>query len=258
MASKFQKLQDKHVLVIGGTSGIGLAVAEGSLAAGARVTVSSSNPARVESAVQRLTASFPSGGPAIAGYACDLSRPTIEQDLEALFAQVGTIDHLVFTAGGELATHPVSELTYERLVAAGQVRFFAALLAAKVGSRYLNPGPFSSIVFSSGMLGQKPSPDVTAVAGFAAAMEGITRSLAVDLKPVRVNLVAPGVVDTEIWDRLVASTEIKKEIMEGYAKQFPTGRVATPEDVAEAYLWLLKDPSVTGTIVNSNSGGLLI
>lgn len=96
MASKYQKLHNKHVLVIGGTSGIGFSVAEGSLASGAStVTVSSSNQSRVDSTVQKLKASFPQA--TVAGHACDLSKPTVEQDLEALFKKVGKVDHIVYT-----------------------------------------------------------------------------------------------------------------------------------------------------------------
>lgn len=101
MASKYQKLQNKHVLVIGGTSGLGFAVAEAALASGAHVTVSSSNPSRVDSAVQKLKSSFPEV--AIAGHVCDLSKPTVEEDIEALFAKVGKVDHIVFT--GKASAH---------------------------------------------------------------------------------------------------------------------------------------------------------
>lgn len=257
MASKYQKLQNKHVLVIGGTSGIGFAVAEGSLASGARVTVSSSSPSRVESAVQKLTSSFPDS--TVAGHACDLSKPTVEQDLEALFSKVGSVDHIVYTAGDKLATMPVAEITYEKVLAAGHLRFFAPLLAAKVGSRYLSPGPYSSIVLTTGTVSQKPRPDWTAVAGYGSALHALTRNLALDLQPLRVNCVSPGAVETELWDTVApAGEEEKKKMFEAVAKSAPTGRLAKPEDVAEAYLFLMKDPNVTGSVIDTNSGALLV
>lgn len=257
MASKYQKLLNKRVLVIGGSSGIGFAVAEASLAAGASVTISSSNPTRVESAVQRLKSSFP--GSTIAGHACDLSKPTVETDLEALFAKVGTIDHLVYTAGDKLAMMPVAEITYEKLLAAGHVRFFAALLAAKVASRYLTPGPLSSITLTTGVVSQKPRPDWSAVAGFGSGLHALTRNLALDLKPVRVNLISPGAVETEMWDSVVSGDEkVKQETFDAVGKSSPTGRIGRPEDVAEAYLFVMKDANVTGTMVDSNSGSLLV
>lgn len=95
------------------------------------------------------------------------------------------------------------------------------------------------------------------VAGFATGLHGLTRNLALDLKPIRVNLVSPGVVETELWDSSF-DQESKKKYLKGIAENLPTGRVAQPADVAEAYLFLMKDPSVTGTVVDSNSGALLI
>jgi NAD(P)-dependent dehydrogenase (short-subunit alcohol dehydrogenase family) len=95
------------------------------------------------------------------------------------------------------------------------------------------------------------------VAGFASGLHGLTMNLALDLKPIRVNLVSPGVVETELWDSTF-DQETKKKHLAEFVKNIPTGRVAQPEDVAEAYLFLMKDPSVTGTVVDSNSGALLI
>lgn len=156
MASKYQKLLGKHVIVIGGTSGIGYGVAEASLASGAQVTVSSSSQPRVDATVEKLKADFPDQK--VAGYACDLSKPTVEQDLEALFSKAGKVDHIVYSAGDKLAAAPIQEITYEKIVAAGQLRFIAALLAAKVGSKYLTPGPYSSITLTTGSVSQKPRP----------------------------------------------------------------------------------------------------
>ncbi|KAJ0119179.1 short chain dehydrogenase [Diaporthe amygdali] len=247
MASKYQKLLNKRVLVIGGTSGIGFGVAEASLASGASVIVSSSNQSRVDAAVEKLKVDFPDSK--VAGYACDLSQPTVEQDIENLFSKVGEVDHIVYSAGDKLASAPVEEITYEKIIAAGQVRFIAALLAAKVGSKHLSPGPHSSITLTTGSWSM--------IAGFATGLHGLTRNLALDLKPIRVNLVSPGVVETELWDSSF-DQETKKKHLEGIAGTLPTGRVAQPADVAEAYLFLMKDPSVTGTVVDSNSGAFLI
>lgn len=97
------------------------------------------------------------------------------------------------------------------------------------------------------------------IAGYASGLHAMTRNLALDLKPIRVNLVSPGVVETELWDKVTSGdAQAKQAAFDGVVKSVPTGRVAQPEDVAEAYLFLMKDPSVTGTVVDSNSGALLI
>lgn len=263
MASKYQKLAGTHVFVIGGSSGIGFAVAEGALASGAaKVTISSSSPANVASAVQQLKQSFPHA--TIQGYACDLSKPTIEQDLTDLFAHLGDerVDHIVLSAGDKPVLGPLAELTYEKIILAGQVRFVAAALIAKVGSRYLaHPGtPRSSIIFTTGTSAYKPPPDWSIVAGYFGGVHGLIRGLAVDLKPFRVNVVCPGMVATDsFWDKFTeGNEEVKRAAFENGAKASLTGRVARVEDLAESYLYLMKDQGITGTVIDTNSGATLL
>ncbi|TVY13219.1 Short-chain dehydrogenase/reductase ATR9 [Lachnellula arida] len=251
---KYNKLAGKHVLVIGGTSGIGFAVAEGAIESNARVTISSSSSSKIEASLASLKNSYPSA--TVAGYPCDLSKPTVEADLEALFKQVGNVDHIVVTAGDKLYVAPLHEITYEGIVSAGQVRFVAPVLIAKVGSKYLNKGPESSIVLSTGAVSQRPTPNWSIVASYAAGLHGLTRNLALDLKPIRVNLVSPGAVDTELWKDF--SEEEKAGFFKEIAAKLPTGHVAKPEEVAESYLWLMKDSNATGVIADSNGGSLLV
>jgi len=234
-------------------AGIGFCVAEGSLESGASVTISSSSATRVEAALEALKVSYPSGK--VTGYACDLSKPTVESDIEALFEKTGKLDHIVFTAGDRLATIPLQEITFEKMLKAGQVRFFAALFVAKVGSRYLSPGPLSSITLTTGSVAEHPMPNWSAVASYASGLHGMTRNLAVDLKPIRVNLVSPGVVLTELWDHL--SEDARTTLIKRVDEKAFTGTIGKPEDVAEAYLWLMKDANVTGTVVASESGSKL-
>lgn len=169
-----------------------------------------------------LKKSYPSAK--VSGYSCDLSKPTVEQDLETLFKQIGKVDHIVFTAGDKLGTVPLHETTHETILQAGQVRFVAPLLVAKVGSKYLNPGPASSIVLTTGLVADRPIPNWSVVASYAAGLHGMTRNLAIDLKPIRVNLVSPGVVDTNLWRDM--SAEDKEGMMKNLAKRAPTAHIA--------------------------------
>ncbi|TVY87895.1 Short-chain dehydrogenase/reductase, partial [Lachnellula willkommii] len=221
---KYNKLAGKHVLVIGGTSAPKL-----------------KPPSRPSKLIPSAT---------VAGYPCDLSKPTVEANLEALFKQVGNVDHIVVTAGDKLYVAPLHEITYESIVSAGQIRFVAPVLIAKVGSKYLNKGPESSIVLSTGAVSQRPTPNWSIVASYAAGLHGLTRNLALDLKPIRVNLVSPGAVDTELWKDF--SEEEKRGFFKEIAAKVPTGHVAKPEEVAESYLWLMKDSNATGVIADSN------
>ena len=105
-------------------------------------------------------------------------------------------------------------------------------------------------------MAEHPNPNWSVVAGYAAGLHGLTRNLAVDLKPIRVNLVSPGVVQTQLWKDM--DNEMKDKMFKGLAERNPTGHVGTPEEVAEAYLWLMKDSNVTGRIAASDSGLLLL
>jgi NAD(P)-dependent dehydrogenase (short-subunit alcohol dehydrogenase family) len=218
------------------------------------VTISSSSSSRIEAAVGALKESYPFGK--IAGYACDLSKPTLEKDIEALFEKTGKLDHIVFTAGDKLASAPLQEITLEFIHCAGQIRFFAPLLVAKVGSRFLNAGPQSSIILTTGGVAEHPIADWSVVASYAAGLHGMTRNLALDLKPIRVNLVSPGAIDTELWRDL--SGDAKEKLYRGIREKALTGKIGQPEEVAEAYLWLMKDYNATGIVACSDSGTNLV
>ena len=198
--SRFDKLAEKHILLVGGTSGIGFAVAEAILASSstAQVTISSSSRSKINAKVRDLLSAFPNR--AVEGHVCDLATPDIESNIVSLFEKTGKVDHIIFSAGDAISRAGVYDLTLETIRAAGQVRFAAPLLVAKIGSRYLSPGPESSITFTGAMVGQRPMEGWTVVAGYAAGIEGFTRNLAVDLRPVRVNCVAAGPVLTELYD----------------------------------------------------------
>ncbi|KAI9695884.1 MAG: hypothetical protein M1836_006001 [Candelina mexicana] len=120
--------------------------------------------------------------------------------ITTLFSKVGKVDHAVFTAGDKLATILIADVTLESFQAAGTVRFFAPLLIAKHAPTYLTPGPESSIILTTGSVSLKPIPGWSVIASYAAALHGMIRNLALDLKPVRVNLVSPGAMGTSMWD----------------------------------------------------------
>ncbi|KAI9753066.1 MAG: RNA polymerase II mediator complex subunit [Chaenotheca gracillima] len=250
------KLASAHVLIIGGSSGLGYSVAEASLEEGARVTISSSQQSRVDSSIQRLLTSYPSARGRVAGYACDLTGSDVEKSIVSLFEKTGKIDHLVFTAGDKLATVPIKDVTVESIHKAGAVRFVAPLLVAKHAPKYLNKGPVSSITFTTGTVSEKPIPDWSVVAGYASAMHGMVKNLALDLKPIRVNLISPGVVDTEMWAFL--PEEQRKSMMDFHREKHPTGEVATPANVAESYLYAMKDYNATGISIKTDSGATLV
>lgn len=242
-------------------SGIGYAVAEACLENGCTVTISSSNPDRIKTAVTKLQKTYPSYSKNISGHACDLSSPqTLESNLKTLLDATTSsnktkLQHIIFTAGDALATVPVSELSMEKIQTAGQIRFFAPLMLSKLAPSYLSPGPQSSLTITTGAVSERPIPNWTLVNSYATGLQGMTRGLALDLAPIRVNLISPGVVDTELWAGM--SKEQKEGMFAEMVKKIPVGRVGQPEDVAESYLYCMRDRNVTGAMVSTSGGHLL-
>lgn len=254
------KLENSRVLIIGGTSGIGFCVAEAAIEQGAIVTISSSRPAKLEAALLRLRASYPTvAASKLNGFASDLSsEELLDLTIEGLLksaAGPGKIDHIVFTAGDAVKITPVPEFTVEEIRKQGTVRFMAPLMLAKHAPRYMSPGPTSSITLTGGTMSHRPNKNWTAIAGWGSGVEGITRGLAVDLAPLRVNMISSGAVHTELFD------DIPKNALEGVLQGFKdatlVGKVGRPEDLAEAYVFCMRCNFVTGSIIETNGGRMV-
>jgi len=258
-----QKLSGARVLVIGGTSGIGFCVAEASVELGASIViVSSSSSDRVKVAVSKLQQAYPSTKCEISGQVCNLGdEATLEKNVQALFSAATSegsqkLDHVIFTAGDALAAKSIHEVDMDFIKQAGMVRFFAPLLVAKHAAKHLASGPASSITLTTGAVSQQPIPNWSVVGSYATGLHGMTRNLALDLKPLRVNLVSPGGVRTELWNNIPEQT--RETMLEGMGKKTATGTIASPEDVAEAYLYCMRDHNVTGSVVSTNGGSLIM
>jgi len=157
---------------------------------------------------------------------------------------------------------------------AGMVRFFAPLIVAKHAVKHLNAGPASSIILTTGSVSERPRPDWSIIGSFATGLHGMTRSLALDLAPVRVNLISPGGVETELWNGL--PEDKRKAMFKEMGESVPTGTIGKPEDVAESYIvrekpfitpttlmltqqpqYCMRDQNLTGSVISTNSGALL-
>ncbi|RYP76894.1 hypothetical protein DL771_001447 [Monosporascus sp. 5C6A] len=264
--AKYNKLVGKHVLVIGGTRGIGRGVVEASLEAGARITLVGSSPRSASTAASQLKAAYPDHGDRINSLHCDLSKHTVEQDLDDLLSAAtanGSIDHIVFTAADGLTLGTLHDLSLEQMRQAAHMRLYVPTLLGKLASRHLKPPDSDShseksLTLTTGGIADKPAPGWSLIAYFGAGITGLTRNLALDLSPVRVNAVEPGIVNTELWDTTGVSPEQKEAQFRELSSKYPTGRVAAVEDVAEAYVYLMKDRNATGEVVRTRSGEHLI
>jgi len=238
------RLQDQRVVIIGGTSGIGLAVAEASVAEGARVVVASSSQSRVDTAVARL-------GAAAGGQVVDV---TDSDAARRFFESLDAVDHVVYTAGEALSLMPIHDLDLDRARGFFQTRYFGALNMVHAAAGHLRPS--GSITLTSGSAGERPGAGWALAAGVCGAMNSLTRALALDLAPIRVNAVAPGVVRSPLWAQL---SEAERDSF--YAQtgaSLPVGRVGEVADVAQAYLYCMTQSYGTGTVLNVDGGSLLI
>ena len=236
-------LHNKRVVILGGSSGIGLAVAEQSAAQGAKLVIASSNAERVQKAIESL------GGNA-QGHTLDLSD---EQAVETLFAKLGAFDHLVFTAGDSLHLHNLATTDLKQARRAFELRYWAALAAVKYGSKNIRKG--GSVVLTTGVAGQRPQKGWVVAASVCGTIDALTRALAVELAPIRVNAVSPGVVRTNLWQSMSAAE--REQMYESVGKSLPVGRVGEPHDIAQAYVFLMQEGFGTGQILVVDGGTVL-
>ena len=234
-------LDDKRVVVIGGGSGIGFAVAELARGLGAEVVIASSRAATVEAAVKRLTGAT--------GRIVDLRD---EAGVAAFFQELGAFDHLAITAGdwGGAMFAPTAEIDLAQARDGLTVRFWGALAATKHCCRTITQD--GSITLTSGMLAHRPmkgAPIATAVGG---AVEHLTRGLAIDLAPVRVNAVCPGIILTDH-----VTQTMPEATLQAFVASQPVPRAGSPTEAAKAYIYLMLNGYATGQILPVDGGGLV-
>ncbi|MEU1597359.1 SDR family oxidoreductase [Streptomyces sp. NPDC005708] len=237
-------LQGQRIIVIGGTSGIGLAVAEGAAREGAEVVVASRRQQSVDAALQRL----PQGA---TGRLLDASEEDAVRDF---FQEIGAFDHLVYTAGESLLLESLADSELARAKRFLDTRLWGAYTAVKHGVSFIRKG--GSVVLTTGTAGRRPLPGSTVAASLCGAMESLTRALALELAPIRVNAVSPGVVRTDVWRELPQDEQ--SGLFESSAASLPVGRVGEPADIAEAYLYLMRGGYSTGSVVVVDGGGVLV
>ncbi|WP_233344944.1 SDR family oxidoreductase [Burkholderia cepacia] len=234
------KLDDQRVLVVGGSSGIGEATARAFAEAGATVTIASRDAAKLAASKDRI------------GYGVSTGVMDITDDasVRAFLDSAGEFDHVVVSAA-QTATGPVRGLALDDAYAAMDSKFWGAYRVARA-VRIRQGG---SLTFVSGFLSVRPSKNSVLQGAINAALESLARGLALELAPVRVNTVSPGLIATPLWSKIDA--EARDRMYEGAAARLPAGRVGQPEDVANAVLYLASTPYATGSTVLVDGGGAI-
>lgn len=236
-------LKDAQILVVGGGSGIGFAVARAAIAEGAKVTIASTNADKLTEAAARLGAAETAR--------LDL---TDETAVAHYFDGPARFDHLVSTAGdwGKARRGPFAEMNLDDAQALFGVRFWGAARLAKHGAKALAHG--GSLTLTSGMSAFRPQKGSVMATAMAGSVAHLVYGLAVELAPVRVNGVFPGGVATEIFQGL---PETMRQAEEARFASQPIPRISQPAEVAEAYLYLMKCGYVTGQILQVDGGAML-
>jgi NAD(P)-dependent dehydrogenase (short-subunit alcohol dehydrogenase family) len=236
-------LKSKRIVILGGTSGIGLATAQAAAQEGAALVVASSR----QSSVDQALATLPDGAE---GHVLDLSD---EDAVQGLFDRIGAFDHLVFTAGESLQLGELADTSMADARQAFNLRYWGALAAAKHAGRLIRPG--GSIVLTTGIASLRPRKGWSVAASICGAMDALTRALAVELAPIRVNAVSPGVVSTPLWSNM--SEADRDAMFRDIGAALPVGRVGEARDIAQTYLYLMREGFSTGQVVVVDGGTVL-
>ncbi len=232
-------LAGKKVVVVGGSSGIGLATAEMAKANGAEVVIASRSIEKVKAAADKIGAK---------GIPADV---TDDQNVIDLFRAVGPSDHVVVSAA-QLRTGPFKTVAMDDVRATLEAKLWGAWRCARAAD--IKPG--GSLTLVSGFLSIKPRPNSAIVSVANGALESLTRALALELAPIRVNCVSPGIIDTPI--RAAMPEAARKEMLAKVAAGLPVGRVGLAEDIARQIISFMENGFMSGAIVYLDGGALIV
>jgi NAD(P)-dependent dehydrogenase (short-subunit alcohol dehydrogenase family) len=232
-------LKDKRVLVIGGGSGIGLGVAKGAAQEGAKVLIASRDATKIAEAAKPIGAT---------SAVIDVRE---EKNIAQFFQEHGAFDHIAFTAGDweTLVPGALADLDLAKAAERLTTRFWGAVAVAKHGATKLPPG--GSYTITNGMLAHRPMMGMPIVTASARAVEGLAIGLAVDLAPVRVNCVCPGLIETEMWDKF---PEGYRDMMKAMTQRQLVPRPGNTDEAGEAYLTCMRNSFMTGQVLKIEGG----
>jgi len=233
------QLKGKKVVVVGGSSGIGLSTAELAKREGADVIVASRSAAKLDPIAERLNAiAIP-------------ADVTDDKSVANLFRSSGPVDHVIVTAA-QLRSGPFRTVAMEDVRSTFEGKFWGAWRVARAAE--FRAG--GSLTLVSGFLSVRPRPNSAIVSAANAALEALSRALALELAPLRVNCVSPGIIDTPI--RAAMPEEARKEMLAKTAASLPIGRVGLGEDVAHQIVACMTNGFMTGSTIYLDGGALVV
>ncbi|KIX06348.1 uncharacterized protein Z518_04324 [Rhinocladiella mackenziei CBS 650.93] len=242
MGNYADKLRGQDIVLVGASTGIGYGAAAALADVGAKVTIISSSRSKTDAALKRLNS------PDAKGVVADVRD---EEGFTKTLQSLAPIDHLVFSAVDNIIRGKLEDLSLDDAKHLFGVKFWGAVIAGKALLKYDIVRPGGSLTLTSGTVGLNPGKGAAVGGALNGGILTLTKGLAIDLaaKKIRVNTVVPGIVKTELWDKLGKSIEEQKEMVYQASQSLPVGFVATPEHIAEAYLYTIRADYATGTLI---------
>ena len=238
------RLAGRRVVVIGGTSGIGLATAQAAAGEGAEVVLVGRSSSALEAALEAL--------PSAMGERADVVD---ESAVQQLFGRLGEVDHVVLTAGGRVGGR-LLEADLNALRSDMDTRFWGAVHVCRAAAPRVRPG--GSITLCSGAVSAKPAPGRSVVSAMVNAVESLGRALALELAPIRVNTIVPGIVDSpRLRDALSGQVDDLEQHLATAYRHLPAGRAADLEEIAQAFLFAMTNGYFTGQSLMVDGGFIL-
>jgi NAD(P)-dependent dehydrogenase (short-subunit alcohol dehydrogenase family) len=238
-------LAGQRVVVVGGTSGMGLGAVRAALRAGARVVAASRRP-------ETARESVPSEEGRLEQASLDI---TDETAVRTFFEHVGSVDHLFVTAtpaAGKMSGFLEQDVAAARRFMEG--KFFSSWACARYAAPRMRAG--GSITFLTGCASIRPRAGITMVTATFAALEAFSQALALELGPIRVNTIRPGVIDSAMWDGL--DKDARERLRQRTRETFPARRIGTIDDIGHAAVFLMTNPYVTGAVLEVSGGEPLV
>ncbi len=232
------QLAGKKVVVVGGSSGIGLATAEMAKGEGAEVIIASRSAEKLKAAADKI------------GVKAITTDVTSDDSIANLFKQCGPVDHVAVTAA-QLKTGPFKSVSMDDVRSTMEGKFWGAWRVARAAD--IRAG--GSLTLVSGFLSVRPRPNSAIVGAANGALESLTRALALELAPVRVNCVSPGIIDTPI--RAAMPEAARRDMLVKIAAALPVGRVGVGEDIARQILTFMTVGFASGSIIYLDGGALV-
>ena len=236
-------MPSQHALIVGGSSGIGLATARQLHAADLKVTITGRSTARLEAARK-----------SVPGVEAVVMDATATDSLKDALARIGPIDHLVLALGSGKGFGPFAAVSVADVRKGFEEKVYPHFAVAQAALPHLGKG--GSITFIAAVSAHAAMPGTAGIGAANAAVAMFVPILAAELRPLRVNGVSPGVIDTPWWDFLPAGQ--REAVFAEYAAKSPVGRVGKPEDIAEAVGFLISNTFMTGQVIVCDGGLRLV